>query len=154
MNVPELNLASIEKTFKTLPGQHDAPLPVKDNRLPDGVLKIPEKGSDKLNIKLSEDGVAVKFTERSRGRMKFQIKFSNDEAQSFRNYCTVFKSDEMHTDDFIKFLVFTGMRAYNDTVNNAVEKIQADSEAMAEIPETPETVAEDSEGESVPTTEA
>ena len=119
MNLPELNLADIKATLKSEP----------EKELPEGILKLPK---ETITVKLSEDGVQVKFEERSRGRMKFQIKFSNEEAQSFRNYCSVFKADEMHMDDFIKFLVFEGMTSYNAKVNEAVSEIQNDPEAMIE----------------------
>ncbi len=126
MQVPEMNYSMIKQNI-------DKRLEVSPSsvvKLPEGVLKIPKEGSEKLYVKLTEEGVKVRFQERSRGRMKFQVKFSADEAESFRNYCTAFKADETHVDDFIKFLLFTGMQAYNERVNEAVKAIASDKEAM------------------------
>lgn len=131
MQVPELNLNDIKDALgktKPLPAKVEESKPAP--KPPDGILKIPKKGSDKLIIKMSEDGVKVKFEERSRGRMKFQIKFSSEEAIAFRNYSQTFKADDMHVDDFIKFIFFTGMTAYSERVSEAVQNIANDPEAM------------------------
>ena len=76
-------------------------------------------------ITMKQDGVQVKYTERTRNRVKFQIKFKEEEATAFKNYAKVFKDPEMAMDDFIRVVFFTGMEALNEQV---VAKVKADME--------------------------
>ena len=49
----------------------------------------------------------IKVTERSRGRMKIQIKLSKDEAEGFKNFCKL-KPPELNDETFYKQIFFAG----------------------------------------------
>jgi len=87
-----------------------------------------EEGSKQL-ITLKQDGVQITYTERSRNRLKFQIKFKEEEAVAFKNYAKVFKDPKMPMDDFIRVVFFTGMEALNAQV---VSKVKAEMKEQAD----------------------
>jgi hypothetical protein len=58
-----------------------------------------------------------KLTERSRGRMKIQIKFSKEEAEGFKNFCMI-KPEDLADEMFYKQIFFAGC-------NTMTEQIQA-----------------------------
>ena len=121
-----------------LPSQNK---PEKEVTPSPGILKLPK---DTISIKLSGEGVNTKLIQREgrRRNMEFRIKFSKDEAIAFRNYCGVFKDNEMHMDDFIKFLFFEGMNSYNAKVNAAVEEVRSNPELLEQAGIDPDKVKE------------
>lgn len=96
-------------------------------------------------ITLKPEGVNVKLTERSKGRLKFQIKLSKDEAEAFNNYSKVFKDPKMPMDEFVRVIFFTGMTSLNDQVVERVK--QQMEEKKGEL----EEVGVDAHQEVVPT---
>ena len=81
--------------------------------------------ASKEMITLRQEGVQIKYTERTRNRLKFQIKFKEDEAVAFKNYAKIFKDPALPMDDFIRVVFFTGMEALNEQV---VAKVKAEME--------------------------
>lgn len=56
-----------------------------------------------------------KLTERSRGRMKIQIKFSKEEAQGFKNFCMI-KPEQLEDEMFYKQIFFAGCNAMTEQI--------------------------------------
>ena len=63
----------------------------------------------------------IKVTERSRGRMKIQIKFSKDEAEGFKNFCKL-KPPELGEETFYKQIFFAGCNVMTEQIKDLVEK--------------------------------
>ena len=63
------------------------------------------------SIKLDIQNWRLRIDERSRNRMKIQIKLSKDEAEAFKNFSSVIKPEEVSDDDFMKTIFVTGCEA-------------------------------------------
>jgi len=72
------------------------------------------------NVSLSFNDTKFKLVERSRGRMKIQVKFSKEEAEGFKNFCKV-KPPELPDDDFYKQIFFAGCNAMTEQIQALVE---------------------------------
>jgi len=82
---------------------------------------------DKVSFSL--DDAKVKITERSRGRMKIQIKLSKEEAEGFKNFCNL-KPPEMTDDIFYKQIFFAGCNAMTQQIQDMVEQHQKAQEEV------------------------
>tara|TARA_R110000824_G_scaffold217988_1_gene404428 strand:- start:3014 stop:3340 length:327 start_codon:yes stop_codon:yes gene_type:complete len=82
-----------------------------------------------------------KLTERSRGRMKIQIKFSKEEAEGFKNFCMI-KPEELADEMFYKQIFFAGC-------NTMTEQIQAMMKERSEELEKEEASAKKEEPTSI-----
>jgi hypothetical protein len=80
---------------------------------------------DKVSLKL--DDAKFKLIERSRGRMKIQIKFSKEEAEGFKNFCKL-KPPELDDENFYKQIFFAGCNVMTEQIQALV---QAHKEAQA-----------------------
>jgi hypothetical protein len=74
------------------------------------------------NIKLDINQWRVRIDERSRDRMKLQVKLSKDEATAFKNFADVCKPQEISLDDFVKSIFLTGVEAMNRQLAELVRK--------------------------------
>lgn len=74
------------------------------------------------NIKLDINQWRVRIDERSRDRMKLQVKLSKDEATAFKNFADVCKPQEISLDDFVKTIFLTGVEAMNRQLAELVRK--------------------------------
>jgi len=74
------------------------------------------------NIKLNVENWRVRLDERSRDRMKLQVKLSKDEATAFKNFADVCKPEQVSLDDFIKSVFLTGIEALNKQLAELVRK--------------------------------
>lgn len=63
----------------------------------------------KANIKTWK----IKEEDRSRGRMKFQIKLNKEEALAFKNFKEIVQPEEMSDEDFLRNMFFTGWNTLN-----------------------------------------
>jgi|TARA_R110000744_G_scaffold75933_1_gene150742 hypothetical protein len=63
----------------------------------------------------------IKVTERSRGRMKIQIKLSKDEAEGFKNFCKL-KPPELNDETFYKQIFFAGCNTMTEQIRDLVAK--------------------------------
>ena len=77
---------------------------------------------DKVSLKL--DDAKFKLIERSRGRMKIQIKFSKEEAEGFKNFCKL-KPPELDDDTFFKQIFFAGCNVMTEQIQALVQAHKA-----------------------------
>ena len=77
---------------------------------------------DKVSFKLKD--AKVKLTERSRGRMKIQIKLSKEEAEGFKNFCKL-KPPELDEDTFYKQIFLSGCNVMTQQIMDLVKAHQA-----------------------------
>lgn len=74
------------------------------------------------NIKLDINQWRVRIDERSRDRMKLQVKLSKDEATAFKNFSDVCKPEQISLDDFVKSIFLTGVEEMNRKLSELVRK--------------------------------
>lgn len=90
-------------------------------------------------IKLNVKDWKIATQERSRDRMKLQIKLSKEDAEAFKNFTSVTKPEEVSLEDFVKAMFLTGIETYNAKLAaKAREYIEANKEKFAEAGVTPE----------------
>ena len=76
------------------------------------------------NITFNPDGWKVKITERTKGRMKLQVKLNQEETGSFRNFANSVKPD-----DFVRSIFFAGIRDLEEKLTeNLVQHMEANKE--------------------------
>jgi hypothetical protein len=74
------------------------------------------------SIKLDIKNWRLRVDDRSRNRMKIQIKLSKDEAEAFKNFSGMVKPEEISDDDFMKTVFVAGCEALNQQLQNLVQK--------------------------------
>jgi hypothetical protein len=77
---------------------------------------------DKVSIDLKD--AKFKITERSRGRMKIQIKLSKEEAEGFKNFCKL-KPPELDEDTFYRQIFLSGCNVMTQQIMDLVKAHQA-----------------------------
>ncbi len=88
--------------------------------------------TQKESIKLDIQTWRFRVDQRSRNRMKIQIKLSKDEAEAFKNFTNVVKPEEISDDDFMKTIFVTGCEALNQQLSQMVQQYaQANQEELA-----------------------
>ena len=100
---------------------------------------------EQKQIKLDVNNWRIRIDERSKNRMKLQIKLSKDEALAFKNFTDVCKPEEVTNDDFIKTVFVTGIEAMNQQLAQMVQKYAAENKD--ELAASGITVFEDEDGE-------
>lgn len=93
---------------------------------------------DKVSLKL--DDAKFKLVERSRGRMKIQIKFSKEEAEGFKNFCKL-KPPELDDESFYKQIFFAGCNVMTEQIQALVDAHKA-AQAQEETQEENEQAEE------------
>tara|TARA_R100000951_G_C2562888_1_gene156211 strand:+ start:294 stop:599 length:306 start_codon:yes stop_codon:yes gene_type:complete len=93
-------------------------------------------------VSLSLKDTKIKLTERSRGRMKIQIKFSKEEAEGFKNFCKL-KPPELNEEDFYKQIFFAGCNVMTEQIQAMVEAHKKAETEKTEKTEKTEDVKED-----------
>jgi hypothetical protein len=73
-------------------------------------------------IELNVESWKIKQVERSKGRMKFQIKLNKNETESFKAFTETVKPDEVSQDDFVKSIFLTGIESMNQKIMSMVEE--------------------------------
>ena len=73
-------------------------------------------------IKLNVKSWKIKQEDRSRGRMKFQIKLNKNETESFKIFTDTVKPEEVSQDDFVKSIFLTGIESMNQKIMSMVEE--------------------------------
>tara|TARA_Y100000310_G_scaffold314091_1_gene363148 strand:- start:288 stop:635 length:348 start_codon:yes stop_codon:yes gene_type:complete len=87
--------------------------------------------NEKVELNLNPAGVSIKIEERSKGRMKIQIKLSKDEATGFKNFVSQLKPENLTVDDFTKAIFFTGLNAMGQSLQKTtVEYVKAHREEL------------------------
>jgi len=87
-------------------------------------MKPPDYNSSMSNVSLSFKDTKIKLIERSRGRMKIQIKFSKEEAEGFKNFCKL-KPPELEDEIFYKQIFFAGCNVMTEQIQSLVEAHKA-----------------------------
>jgi hypothetical protein len=100
--------------------------------------------TEKKSIKLDIQNWRFRIDERSRNRMKIQIKLSKDEAEAFKNFSSLVKPQEISDDDFMKTVFVTGCEALNQQLSNLVQ--QYAKENQEELAASGITVVEGDDG--------
>jgi uncharacterized alpha/beta hydrolase family protein len=101
--------------------------------------------TEQTGIKLDVNKWKIRIEERSKNRMKLQIKLSKDEAIAFKNFSDVCKPQEITDDSFIKTVFITGIEALNKQLAEMVQKYAAENKE--ELASSGITVIEDEDGE-------
>tara|TARA_Y100001973_G_C5163926_1_gene315018 strand:+ start:229 stop:537 length:309 start_codon:yes stop_codon:yes gene_type:complete len=100
---------------------------------------------DKVSLKLND--AKFKLVERSRGRMKLQIKFSKEEAEGFKNFCKL-KPPELDDETFYKQIFFAGCNVMTEQIQALVEAHKnASKETEQEDSVSEETAQQDEQTE-------
>ena len=75
-------------------------------------------------VSFTLDDAKIKIVERSRGRMKIQIKLSKEEAEGFKNFCMI-KPPDLPEDTFYKQIFFAGCNAMTEQITRLMEESRA-----------------------------
>jgi len=100
---------------------------------------------EQTNIRLDVSQWKIRIDERSKNRMKLQIKLSKDEALAFKNFADVCKPQDVTDDQFIKTVFVTGIEALNQQLSDMVQKYA--SENKEELAASGITVIENEDGQ-------
>tara|TARA_R110000744_G_scaffold284519_3_gene396026 strand:- start:385 stop:690 length:306 start_codon:yes stop_codon:yes gene_type:complete len=88
--------------------------------------------SEKITLKI--DTWQLKLQERTRNRMKLQIKFSKEEALAVKNFMKMVKPPEISEDDFMRGVFKLGIETMEmklmDAVKDHMEENNIDASAM------------------------
>lgn len=76
--------------------------------------------SEQESIRLDIGQWNLRIDERTRGRMKLQIKLGKDEAIAFKNFASICKPEGVSDDQFIKTLFITGVETMNKELTKLV----------------------------------
>jgi len=101
--------------------------------------------ADQTKIRFDCDTWKIRVDERSRNRMKLQIKLSKDEAVAYRNFAEVCKPVDITDSDFMKTVFITGIEAMNKQLAEMVQKYA--KENKEELAASGITVLESADGE-------
>lgn len=101
--------------------------------------------SEQQNVKLNIEDWNIKIQDRSKNRMKLQIKLSKDEAIAFKNFTEACKPEEISDTDFIKMIFVTGFETLNRQLAEMVTAYA--KENKEELATSGITVLEDEEGQ-------
>lgn len=100
---------------------------------------------EQTSIKLDVSNWNIRIDERSKNRMKLQIKLSKDEAIAYKNFADVCKPQEITDDNFIKTVFVTGIETLNQQLSDMVQKYA--SENKEELAASGITVIENEDGQ-------
>ena len=100
---------------------------------------------EQTSIKLDVSQWRIRIDERSRNRMKLQVKLSKDEAIAYKNFAEVCKPQEITDEDFIKTVFVTGIESLNQQLSDMVQKYA--SENKEELAASGITVIENEDGQ-------
>lgn len=82
--------------------------------------------TEKLVIKFKKKNWNIKVTDRSRGRMKLQIKLGTDESEAFTSFTKTMKPDNISEGEFLKMIFFMGIDTVQKTLQeNLVKHMEA-----------------------------
>ena len=78
--------------------------------------------SESNKLKLNFRNWKVKIVERSRGRMKFQLKLNQEEAEAFRNFVNTVKPENIELEEFIRSIFFRGVQSLEQQITQDLVK--------------------------------
>ena len=85
------------------------------------------------NIKLNVSDWKISLKERSRGRMKINIKLNKDEAEGFKNWSETVKPDNINTEEFSKQVFFNGIEYLNLKLQDVAKRIIEDASLRQQL---------------------
>tara|TARA_R110000824_G_scaffold360913_1_gene548677 strand:+ start:542 stop:892 length:351 start_codon:yes stop_codon:yes gene_type:complete len=87
----------------------------------------------KTKIKFDFKNWKIKIEERSRNRMKFQLKLGSEEAEAFKTFTNSVKPTEISMEDFVRSIFFRGVQSLEKQITEDLvkhmEKNKAEYEA-------------------------
>jgi|3_EtaG_2_1085321.scaffolds.fasta_scaffold02760_5 hypothetical protein len=75
-----------------------------------------------LKFEFHPDEWKIKTFERSRRRMKFQVKLNQEEAAAFTNFANSVKPDNVQMNDFVRSIFFAGIRSIEESITSNLVK--------------------------------
>lgn len=103
------------------------------------------------DIKLNVDNWKIKTVERTRGRMKLQIKLSKEQAEAFKNFSETLQPKDATDEQWLQMIFFTGCERINERVYEMAQSYA--EEKASELEASGLTIIEDEDGLSVENTE-
>ncbi len=97
------------------------------------------------SIKLDIQNWKFRIDERSRNRMKINIKLSKDEAEAYKNFATSIKPEELSDNDFMKTIFFKGCETLHTELQGLMQKFA--KENKEELASSGITVVEGEDGQ-------
>jgi hypothetical protein len=85
----------------------------------------------KINLNVSNWKVST--TDRSRGRMKINIKLNKDEAEGFKNWSETVKPDNITVEEFSKQVFFNGIEYLNVKLQDVAKRIIEDAQLRQQL---------------------
>ena len=73
-------------------------------------------------IKFDFHNWKVKIVERSRNRMKFQLKLGTEEAEAFKTFANSVKPTEVSMEDFVRSIFFRGVQSLEKKITEDLVK--------------------------------
>jgi len=73
-------------------------------------------------IKFDFNNWKIKIEERSRNRMKFQLKLGSEEAEAFKTFANSVKPTEVSMTDFVRSIFFRGVQALEKQITDDLVK--------------------------------
>ena len=83
----------------------------------------------KDKIKLNFKNWKVKTVERSRNRMKFQLKLGAEEAEAFKTFTNSVKPAEISIEDFVRSIFFRGVQSLEKQITEDLVKHMEENKA-------------------------
>lgn len=77
-------------------------------------------------ITLRIDDWKFKFTDRSRNRMRIQIKMGIEETQAFNNFMKELRPEHVSVDDFVRTLFYKGVEKFQEELFEKMQKYMKD----------------------------
>ena len=97
------------------------------------------------SIKLDIQNWKFRIDERSRNRMKINIKLSKDEAEAYKNFATSIKPEELSDNDFMKTIFFKGCETLHTELQGLMQRFA--KENQEELASSGITVVEGEDGQ-------
>ena len=83
-------------------------------------------------IKFDFKNWKVKIVERSRNRMKFQLKLGTEEAEAFKTFANSVKPTEISMEDFVRSIFFRGVQSLEKKITEDLVKHMEENKAEFE----------------------
>ena len=81
--------------------------------------------NQELKFTFKPEGWKIKTEYRSKGRMKFQLKLNQEEAEAFRNFANNVKPADLSMSDFVRSIFFNGVRSLEEQLTqNLVQHME------------------------------
>jgi hypothetical protein len=96
------------------------------------------------DIKFNVDSWKIRNIERSRGRMKIQVKLDKEQTEAFKSFSDTLKPPNVDNDHWFKMIFFMGIEAINEKMYKVAQ--EAAEEKAKDLEASGITIVEDDEG--------